>query len=630
MASQQGRVAPSDERHPSMSLVDSLGHAQVVKLSGSCLDSRMGQASYALHAHAETAHEVPRGSGLPATHDDPHCDASASEPGTSMGWQPLQSHWKGVFPPHAALPTLQISTAHGTISQGTQDACGSQAQVSSQMYPPVQTSRFVLPKHGFLRAQPGLSAAWEVDEGKQAAGSVQPGRQLLATGATPFGARPQQQDPQQAASRSGGRTTGQYDSAQPPATCNNTRRQNCTAAVLIPSLAADAANPAHSDCHEAAANGASGIMHAEEASMRLAAHAASQNPGSADGGHATAQGALLPEAAADIRSEHSENKAAWLPRTGSVMTESSNTRPTPDHAASKTDRFNGKAGTAHAYFKSQKALQGQEAAAFSKQPGLIRLSTGGDTPAWRISARDCQLASEDSTLRASAPAALLVAAESPAVGFSSATERPHDSIKPHDGSNGLISSSTAQHDRTGHLHNILHLADPTFLARIRHNPLFNDEALQDAALLKSGQEPDLQTNLDNMEVEGIGPSGEHWDAGLMEADLLPARESADSRKSGAQQGLPRFSGSGTVQPGPKRIALGMGSRTGRSLVTPMQASRRHSEPPSKRLGSAEGEHLWRSRAFASHSAVHSQRCRSTCCHPIPKTLAVGRAWHGVG
>ncbi len=709
---------------PSASLSNACGHAHAVSGAFDGRLAKQGQGALA-QAPLETQ-AMAKGLDLGSICDSQahgHGNHRSKELKSNAGWQPLHSDWPGVNhsveAPHVGAempgsPWLAPKPATGQLvakdwGYEMPSPFGSSKPASTHLsyfempspfvsskHASTRLSHFEMPKLGFLRAQPGLAAAWDVDVPGVAADFTGQAHTQLGPShaaqhtpeASPHVGHHQQQKQQTGIGRiptAVGRTQMAVEShhaVRAPATASNTRRQNSTA-VLIPSSAECASDSAaikhggaaagvatkqpgrpvatasqespmpnawdssepthHAGPQERTANpvqgstaspmmsddGSEGKAHRlqntrvdastnadhgdrlpqrpcalhssrswqvstpEPAPMPLPQHAqpsaaplatthkligANRNRPGASQSEMTCKAARSDEIQTGSHQQGKDHHAALL--AGSSIPSTSPACPSDNaavhavselDAADRPDCFPVKTRPAHI----KPGLHGQvllehHDPGLSKQSELIRLSTGVDTPAWRIHAHDFHSMSEAGCLRASAPAALPASAHDFHDRISSAKEESR--ITAHDEhvrtSDGLQreGSNVTPSDRLRHVF-------PVFPTRIRVNPLFNDEAMPVAG---SEHMHHGGNSTDAMDVDDLSPLQSHVDMGLAKAEhsLGPLASGQDS----AQQSVPRFSGSGMVQPGPKRIALGLEQLISGSTHFHLQGARRHSEP----------------------------------------------------
>ena len=141
------------------------------------------------------------------------------------------------------------------------------------------------------------------------------------------------------------------------------------------------------------------------------------------------------------------------------------------------------------------------------------------------------------------------------------------------------------------------LSTPAFPAHVRRNPLFNDEPQQNSEQERICDHWGLQMVPDAMDIDDLMDTERQSEMSQTNVEL--SQGPPDSRQVNGHQSMARFSGSGIAQPGPKRMALGMGLSTGSSAQMPSCVARRHSEPLAIHITSTSNQTSSRRHLFGS-------------------------------
>ena len=557
---------------------------------------------------------------------------TTSEAGIAAGWQPLQSSWKGA----ALQPSSLGSDVPATDKQAPFAPCrpGATAPMPSAKHTLGPMSAYDLPSRGFLKFQPSLAAAWDVDGIEQATSSQLPAAWPAA--ASPFGHQAIQHRPQGSpaptpAANACASAMDWQPSPMPHAAEDarsamaNPRRQNSTAVHIAPPSAGvshslhsasaetrrqDGPPPNHSMHCRVVPGSASDqqslqaraekqtsksrlqhvILSGEEMPRLLSSQSVPtfKVPSSRSVKTPSALHSSLGwECSSHMQHDFSGLEQSSLTSTapqqscgslhpvlGGPLDAQQSHHGEPRHASGKllTDvDGSGVFGALHPFAKYRASLAspppkdlerkpGQGSAAeqdqkcedhrkqgltSSKGPGLVRLSTGGETPHWHIPAHDWRASGTDDPMQPSV-------SDKPSAAHSMGT-----------GANQLHAIKGDAQDTEGSIQQDSEdiaarpsTQNPRSPAHMHDNPLYNDNT-QGVPL--PGLDNQLQMN----------QSGEHpilkplsMDMGVSTARHERSPEPSLSTPAADQEDLrlsqTRFSGTGTAPPQPKRMALGSG------------------------------------------------------------------------
>ena len=208
---------------------------------------------------------------------------------------------------------------------------------------------------------------------------------------------------------------------------------------------------------------------------------------------------------------------------------------------------------------AEQVRHGKRTLTSSKEPGLVRLSTGGDSPAWRISARDW-MTSQAAGQQCKASMADMPPAISASMAGNKQLHAAH---------------SVASHHEVPDITEARLVPGSSRLpAHIHHNPLYNDDAM-----LPPAQEnhDELGTSHKHPTCQPAGMKGCSTSPGheeVLEVSLIASALDLDHEDLRLSQ--TRFSGTGTAPPKPKRMALESGPCS--PVHRQMLFRRAHSDP----------------------------------------------------
>ncbi|KAK9842974.1 hypothetical protein WJX74_005089 [Apatococcus lobatus] len=558
---------------------------------------------------------------------------------TAAEWQPLQSSWKGA--------ALQAPAARASVPEPAEQALipNGPGPSPSAKYTAGSSSAFELPKHGFLRLQPGLAAAWDMDGPEPPAGPRQPA--AWPTAASPFGhqaVQHAQQQPQITVPRASTspKAMDWQPSFMPQAAENamdamaNPRRQNSTAVLIAPpsnvppSMQSASAETSKPDCklakNRVSNQDLSGFPHQQhnmqapdqeqpskawlESSLQcgetMPKLQSSQSvptfkaPSSRsvmrpcalhsslgwgvpppmqhctsgpiirqslpDGRLSQPAASKLPQSSADHRETDQQGHAAEQMNASSEMLTIAGvnypvagSNPVPADTAVSSKPAQGRSAAEAQILVHD--MQAQQASKFSKEPGLIRLSTGGDTPAWRISAHDW-IASHGvdpvPSNTTDAPHAAKTSTTPDKQEFRTQIPNVHNP----ESSDGIRARSPPP--------------SASSPAQIHHNPLYNDVPMGVYTKEQNCQVGAVQaapTSSRSPSSIDRGSSSARHEQMIGPSFSAPA---LDADHEDLQLSQSRFSGTGTVPPKPKRLALEPGLCS--PLDRQMLLRRAHSEP----------------------------------------------------